>query len=145
VRYFPTFRGHVQPIDLSTDDPQVLPDWALVSADDQKTNWRPSGLQVTAGGDDGRLYVLMQPDAHEGSHKEPGTEVWVFDPQSHERVGRLRLVRPGTSIEVTHDRSPLLLVAAAEQLDVYELPHGNLVRSLDAAAPRGGILMAAVK
>jgi methylamine dehydrogenase heavy chain len=89
--------------------------------------------------------VLMQPDAHEGSHKEPGTEVWVFDPQSHERVGRLRLVRSGTSIEVTHDVNPLLLVATSEQLDVYALPHGNLMRSLDSAAMRGGMLMEAVK
>jgi len=145
VRYFPSFQGRVQPIDLSTDDPQVLPDWRLVSPEDEKRNWRPSGLQVVAGGDDGRLYVLMQPDAHEGSHKEAGTEVWVFDPQSHARVGRLRLVRPGTSIETTHDRNPLLLVATSEQLDVYELPNGNLVRSLDASAQRGGILMAAVK
>ncbi len=145
VRYFPTFHGRVQPIDLSTDEPQVLPDWPLVPAEDEKRNWRPSGLQLAASGDDGRLYVLMQPDAHEGSHKEPGTEVWAFDPQSHARVGRLRLVRPGTSIEVTHDVNPLLLVATSEQLDVYALPHGNLMRSLDSAAMRGGMLMEAVK
>jgi methylamine dehydrogenase heavy chain len=145
VRYFPTFHGRVQPIDLSTDEPKLLPDWPLVPAEDEKRNWRPSGLQLAASGDDGRLYVLMQPDAHEGSHKEPGTEVWVFDPQSHARVERLRLVRPGTSIEVTHDVNPLLLVATSEQLDVYALPHGNLMRSLDSAAMRGGMLMEAVK
>lgn len=145
VRYFPSFHGRLQPIDLSTDQPRVLPDWRLVSSEDEAGRWRPSGLQVIASGDDGRLYVLMQPNGHEGSHKEAGTEVWCFDPQSHTRLARLRLVRPGTSIEVTHDRNPLLLVATKEQLDVYQLPNGNLVRSLDASAQRGGILMTAVK
>jgi methylamine dehydrogenase heavy chain len=145
IRYFPSFHGRVQPVDLRSDEPKILADWPLVPAEDQKGNWRPSGLQVAAAGDDGRLYIIMQPDGHEGSHKESGTEVWVFDPQSHSRVGRLRLVRPGTSIEVTHDVNPLLLVATNEQLDVYALPHGNLLRSLDAAALRGGMLMEAVK
>ena len=145
VRYFPSFHGRVQPIDLSTDEPKILADWPLVPPEDEKSNWRPSGLQVAASGDDGRLYIMMQPNGHEGSHKEPGTEVWVFDPQSHARVGRLRLARPGISIEVTHDVNPLLLVATNEQLDVYALPHGSLVRSLDAAALRGGMLLEAVK
>jgi methylamine dehydrogenase heavy chain len=98
-----------------------------------------------AAADDGRLYVIMQHDAHEGSHKEPGTEVWVFDPHSHARVDRLRLVRPGSSVEVTHTPTPELLVATSDQLDVYGLPHGNLVRSLDAGARRGGLMMEAVK
>jgi methylamine dehydrogenase heavy chain len=145
IRYFPSFHGRVQPIDLSGDAGKVLEAWPLVLAEDEKENWRPSGLQLVAAGDDGHLYVLMQPNGHEGSHKEPGTEVWVFDTVSHARIARLRLARPGTSIEVTHDRNPLLLVAASEQLDVYGLPHGNLVRSLDAAAQRGGTLMQAVK
>jgi methylamine dehydrogenase heavy chain len=145
VRYFPSFRGRVQPIDLGGDEPKILPGWPLVLPQDEEQNWRPSGLQLIAASDDGRFYVLMQPNGHEGSHKEPGTEVWVFDPQTHARGARLRLVRPGTSIEVTHDSNPLLLVAARDQLDVYALPHGNLVRSLDASARHGGILMEAVK
>ena len=145
VRYFPTFLGHMQPIDFSGNAANVLPAWSLVTEDDRKENWRPSGLQVVAAGDDGRLYVIMQHDAHEGSHKEPGTEIWVFDPQSHARVGRLRLVRPGSSVEVTHTPAPELLVATSDQLDVYGLPHGNLVRSLDASARRGGLMMEAVK
>jgi methylamine dehydrogenase heavy chain len=145
VRFFPSFHGRVQPIDLSTANPKILLAWSLVSPDDERDNWRPSGLQLASTDDDGHLYVLMQSNGHEGSHKDPGTEVWVFDPRTRTRLDRLRLVRAGTSIEVTHDKSPLLLVATSDQLDVYALPHGNLVRSLDAPARRGGVLMEAMK
>ena len=145
VRYFPSFLGRVQPLDLHSDTAQVLPDWPLVGAADARDNWRPSGRQLIAAGDDGHLYVIMQRDGHEGSHKEGGTEVWIFDPATHARLGRLRLVRPGTSIEVTHTPEPLLLVATSEQLDVYALPNGNLLRSLDAPARRMGMIIEAVK
>ena len=145
VRYFPSFHGHLQPIDLSAAEPKILPSWPLVSSEEERENWRPSGLQLIASSDDGHLYVLMQPDGHEGSHKEAGSEVWSFDPKTHARLCRIRLVRPGTSIEVTHEPAPLLLVATNDQLDVYGLPYGNLVRSLDAQARRGGMLMEAMK
>ncbi len=145
VNYFPSLLGRIQPIDLRGEEPKILPDWPLVPPSEAAENWRPSGLQQITGSDDGHLYVLMQRDAHEGTHKDPGNEVWVYDPQTHARLERLRLVRPGTSIEVTHEQEPNLLVAATDQLDVYSLPHGALVRSLDAAARRGGMLIEAVK
>jgi methylamine dehydrogenase heavy chain len=145
IRYFPSIHGRVQPVDMRQDEAMILPDWSLVTAEEAAANWRPGGLQVMASGDDGRLYVIMQPDAGERSYKDPGTEVWVFDPLTRTRLARLRLVRPGYSIEVTHDREPLLLVSTKEQLDVYGLQHGNLVRSLDAAAKRGGMLLEAVR
>jgi methylamine dehydrogenase heavy chain len=145
VSYFPSLLGRIQPLDLRDEEAKILPDWPLVPASEAAESWRPSGLQLIAASDDGHLYVLMQRDAHEGTHKDPGTEVWVYDPQTRARVQRLRLVRPGTSIAVTHEEEPKLLVAASDQLDVYSLPQGALVRSLDAAARRGGMLIEAVK
>jgi hypothetical protein len=56
--------------------------------------------------------------------------VWVFNPATKARVKRLRLVRRGSSIAVTHGADPLLLVQAGERLDVYDL-QGMLLRSLD--------------
>ncbi len=145
IRYFPSLRGRVQPLDLRSATPKILPDWNLVTPQDEAGNWRPSGRQLIAAGDDGLLYIIMQPDAREGSYKEGGTEVWVVDPMTRSRVRRLRLVRPGASVDVTHGVAPLLLVAAGEQLDVYELPNGNLVRSLDAPARTLGMIIEAVK
>ena len=130
VRYFPSLHGRVQPIDMRGDDVKVLADWPLVPAADQTGDWRPSGWQVVAGDEQKLLYVLMQPQSHEGTHKDPGSEVWVYNTATKTRVKRLRLVHPGSSISITHGAEQLLLVQAGERLDVYE-PGGGLVRSLD--------------
>jgi methylamine dehydrogenase heavy chain len=131
VRYFPSLHGRVQPIDMRTDDVKVLPDWPLVSAAEKAADWRPSGWQVIAGDDQKLLYVLMQANAHEGSHKDPANEVWVFNAPTKARVKRLRLVRPGSSISITHGAEPLMLVQAGERLDVYDPQTGALIRSMD--------------
>ena len=111
------------------DEVTILPDWPLVSAADASGHWWPSGWQVVAS-DDKLLYVLMQQGAHEGTHKNPATEVWVFDVATKERVKRLHLTRPGSAVAVTHGAEPLMLVQTAERLDVYGTG-GGLVRSLD--------------
>jgi methylamine dehydrogenase heavy chain len=131
VRYFPSLHGRVQPIDMRNDDVQVLPDWPLVTAAERAADWRPSGWQVVTGDGQKLLYVVMQPGAHEGTHKDPGTEVWVYNVAAKARVKRLRLVRPGSSIALTHGTEPLLLVQAGERLDVYDPQGGGLVRSMD--------------
>jgi methylamine dehydrogenase heavy chain len=73
----------------------------------------------------------MQADAQEGTHKDPGNEVWVFNPATKTRVRRMRLVRPGSSIALTHGADPLMLIQAGTRLDVYDPQGGALVRSLD--------------
>jgi methylamine dehydrogenase heavy chain len=131
VRYFPSLHGRIQPIDMKGDDVQVLQDWALVSAEEKAANWRPSGWQLI--GSDGKklLYVLMQADAQEGTHKDPAAEVWVFNAATKTRVRRMRLVRPGSSVALTHGADQLMLVQAGTRLDVYDPQGGALVRSLD--------------
>jgi methylamine dehydrogenase heavy chain len=131
VRYFPSLGGRIQPIDMKGDEVKVLPDWPLVPAADAAGHWRPSGWQLIATDEQKLLYVVMQADAHEGTHKDAGNEVWVFNPATKSRVKRLRLVRPGSSIALTHEAAPLLLVQAGERLDVYDAREGTLVRSLD--------------
>ena len=115
VRYFPSLHGRVQPIDMRGDDVKILPDWPLVPAADAAGEWRPSGWQVVAGDEQKFLYVLMQPQAHEGTHKDPATEVWVYNAAAKTRVKRLRLARPGSSISLTHGAEQLLLVQAGER------------------------------
>jgi methylamine dehydrogenase heavy chain len=131
VRYFPSLQGRIQPIDMKGDDVKILADWALVSGADAAAHWRPSGWQLIASDEQKLLYVLMQADAHEGTHKDPANEVWVFNAATKTRVRRLRLARPGSSIALTHAAEPLLLVQAGTRLDVYDPAGGALVRSLD--------------
>jgi methylamine dehydrogenase heavy chain len=143
VRYFPSLHGRVQPVDMRTDDVKVMPDWPLVPAADEPGHWRPSGWQIVAG-DDQKLYVLMQPDAHEGTHKDPATEVWVYNVATKARVKRLRLAHPGSSISLSHSADPLLLVQAGERLDVYD-GNGALVRSLDLPGMRTRMLIEPIR
>jgi methylamine dehydrogenase heavy chain len=131
IRYFPSLHGRIQPIDMKAEAAKVLPDWSLVSPAEKAANWRPSGWQILASDEKSLLYVLMQPNAEEGTHKNPATEVWVFNPATKTRVKRMRLVRPGSSIALTHGPEALMLVQAGERLDVYDSESGTLVRSLD--------------
>ncbi len=131
VRYFPSLGGRVQPVDMKGDEAKVLADWPLLSAAESAAHWRPSGWQLIASDEQKLLYVLMQADAHEGTHKDPATEVWVYNAATKSRVKRLRLVRPGSSIALTHGAESSLLVQAGERLDVYDPQSGSLIRSLD--------------
>ena len=131
IRYFPSLHGRIQPIDMKAEDAKVLPDWSLVSPAEKSANWRPSGWQILASDEKSLLYVLMQPNAEEGTHKNPATEVWVFNPTTKTRVKRMRLARPGSSIALTHGPEALMLVQAGERLDVYDSQAGTLVRSFD--------------
>jgi methylamine dehydrogenase heavy chain len=131
IRYFPSLHGRIQPIDMRTEDVKVLPEWSLVSPEEKAAHWRPSGWQILASDEKSLLYVLMQPNAEEGTHKNPATEVWVFNPATKSRVKRMRLARPGSSIALTHGPEALMLVQAGERLDVYDTQGGSLVRSMD--------------
>lgn len=128
--YFPSMLGHIQPVDMSGDVPKVLPAWSLLSGEDAAAHWRPSGWQTTASDERNTLYVLMQRDAHEGTQKDPGTEVWAYDATTQKRLRRLRLVRPGYTIALTHAASALLLVQVDDRVDVYDPQNGELIRSL---------------
>ncbi|HUX73865.1 MAG TPA: amine dehydrogenase large subunit [Steroidobacteraceae bacterium] len=131
IRYFPSLHGMLRPIDMSAAQPEILPSWPLRSPREAAEHWRPSGWQLVAGDGARLLYVLMQPNGHQGTHKDPGTEIWVFDVAAKARVKRLRLVRPGSSIALSGGSSPLLLVQAGERLDVYDPSSGSLIRSLN--------------
>ena len=100
VRYrdvwlFVSFEGSVHPVDVSGDEPRFGEVWSLVSDADRKRSWRIGGSQHLAVHQaSGRLYSLM----HQGgpdSHKDPGTELWVYDLSQHERVQRIELRSPG--------------------------------------------------
>jgi methylamine dehydrogenase heavy chain len=131
VRYFPSLNGRVQPIDMKTDDVKILADWPLVGKEDAAEHWRPSGWQVIASDEQKLIYVLMQPNAQEGTYKDPAAEVWVFDASAKHRIRRVRLAHPGSSIALTHGAEALMLVQSEERLDVYGAQSGELVRSLD--------------
>ena len=140
VAYFPSFLGRVVPVDLSGSEPEVGEAWSLVG--DEAGGWRPGGLAVTATDAEGRMYVLMHPDGYEGSHKDPGTEVWVFDVERQQRVERIVLELPAISIGLTRDDEPLLVTTNINlEIDVYDVGSGDLQRTLSGTGAQTPFLL----
>lgn len=131
VSYFVSFKGRVQPVDLSGGAPKLLPTWSLISEEDAKSNWRPSGNQLVAGGADGRLYVIMQPNGKEGSHLEGGSQVWVFDVATHAKLAVVKLRASSQCIAVGGgDSRKLYATTESASLDTYDVSTGALVSTI---------------
>jgi len=124
---FLSFLGDVHDVDMTGPQPAFAPAWSLVDAR-ERGQWRPGGEQLGAiHGGLGRLYVPMHRGG-EGSHKDGGTELWVFDLASHRRVARWPLkaagVKPVVAIAVSQDAAPLIF-AATDSADVAILDARN--------------------
>jgi methylamine dehydrogenase heavy chain len=81
----------------------------------------------------------MQANGKEGSHKDGGSEVWVFQPEQGALQRRIKLETAAISIAVTRSTPSYLVVTNANMLlDVYDAPTGKLLRSIsvgDGATP----------
>src|SRR5579883_180483 len=111
---FISFLGEVHDIDFTGGRPVAAAPWSLVDALD-RGRWRPGGVQIAALHRAlGRLYVPMHRGG-EGSHKDGGTEIWVFDDTRHVRVARWRVpakeLGAVIAVQVTQDEHPLLFAA----------------------------------
>ena len=125
-------RGLIQGFDFSGTVAKVIPGaFSVGTADGAAPEWRPSGWQVINADLAGHLYVLMNPAGREGSHKDGGTEVWVFDPVKHTRLSRIVLRAQSTAVAVTHEDVPHLVLTRADGVvDIYDAGTGVFVRTL---------------
>lgn len=93
--FFVSYNGKVHTLRMA--DAGLQPDgepWPLADAAAAKKGWRPGGFQLFAIDPAGkRLVVGMHEGGGEGSHKNPASQLWVFDLASHKRIGQL----PGTT------------------------------------------------
>ena len=109
--YFGTLNGEIVPVSFAADG-SLAPGERFRYATEAEAleGWTMAGgVPMDAAG--GRLYVLTQSagyDEHEGT----GSEVWVFDPTSGERVSRIELVNDASGLVVTGGASPLLVTSA---------------------------------
>jgi methylamine dehydrogenase heavy chain len=120
---FLSFLGEVHEIDFSGAQPKFAAPWSLVSPA-EKGLWRPGAIQVGAIHRGlGRLYVPMHKGG-EGTHKDGGSEIWVFDLASHQRLARWPVQAEGLSrvvaVQVSQDGAPILF-AATEHADLAVL------------------------
>lgn len=95
---FVSFEGQVYEVELAAGAPRFETPWSLVDAADRAASWRSGGNQQLALHEPtGRLFVLM----HQGgpdSHKDPGSELWVYDLAERRRVLRIPVRHPGYEI-----------------------------------------------
>ncbi len=121
---FASFDGTAHEIDFAAQPaPAVKPPWSLFSAAERAGGWRIGGRQHLAfHAASGRLYSLV----HRGeadTHKEPGTELWVYDVAKRVKE---------RTIEVPN-------LGASALRDLMKLPVGGVVDwLLQAALPNEG-------
>jgi methylamine dehydrogenase heavy chain len=118
---FLSFLGEVHEVNFSGAQPVFQKPWSLLGAADKAQNWRPGGMQVGAVHRKlGKLFVPMHRGG-EGTHKDGGTEIWVFDMSTHRRVARWPVASQKLSsvlaIQVSQDDAPILF-AATDHADV---------------------------
>jgi methylamine dehydrogenase heavy chain len=127
---FFSFLGRVYPVSFAGVQPSAAVPWSLVTSA-ERGHWRPGGVQVAAlHRSSGRLFVPMHVGG-EGSHKEGGTEIWVFDNARHVRLARwpVPTKRSGAvlAVQVTQDEQPILFAATDQsRVLVYDALTGKL-------------------
>lgn len=91
---FTSFDGVVHTVETKGAQLAFGATWPLMDDADRDAGWRIGGLQHLAVHEaSGRLYALV----HQGSrdtHKDPGTEVWVYDLEARRRERRIPVPNP---------------------------------------------------
>lgn len=133
IAWFATFTGRLQPVDVSGSAAVPGTAFAIPAQPGGTPQWRPGGVQVLAADAAGRLYVLMNPNGGEGTHKDGGTEVWLIDPRDQRLIRRIPLAVRSLSIVATQEARPKLAVLGIDRtLRVYDPETGVLLRSVSA-------------
>lgn len=109
--YFGTLNGEIVPVSFAGDGTLSPGErFRYATEAEAEEGWTMAGgVPMDAAG--GRLYVLAQSGGYD-EHEDSGTEVWVFDPATGERVRRIELVNGASGIVVTGGASPLVVASA---------------------------------
>ena len=130
---FVSFKGNVYPVDVSAERPKPGPVWSLFNQAEREASWRPGGLQhLAVHQTSGKLYALVH-QGGDGSHKDPGQDVWVYDLKTQRQLQRIELDKLSTAIEVSKDDTPLLfsIFIGNPTLDIYDAVSGKYLRSVE--------------
>jgi len=137
--YFVSYLGQIHPVDVSGPGLKPLATWPVAQKEGRST-WIPGAfmqpLALHAGR--GRLYVAMQLSDLEPKgggtdyHAEPGTEIWVFDLQSNQRLRRIATKHPVTHLAVSQDAAALLYGNGMwdKTVTVYDEATGRALRDI---------------
>ena len=131
IAYFPSFAGLVHAIDLRGDVAAHLETWSLVSAQERRQNWRPSGLALIDTDEQGLVYLLMNPGGYDGSQTHGSEHVWVFDMAAKQRLRAIDLPNFGISLALSRGVRPKLVVTNGDMnLDVLDARSGAFMQTI---------------
>lgn len=83
---FASFEGNVHDVQFAGEAPTPAEPWPLFSESERDDGWRIGGVQHLAlHRATGRLYSIVHRGGP-GSHKDPGTDIWVYDISTKSRV-----------------------------------------------------------
>ena len=130
--FFPSIAGLVYPVDISGPVAKVGEPWNLVPEAERAQQWAPAGIGLIDKDDQGRFYIIMHPDAKDGSYQGGGPEVWVFDAAAKKRVQRIKLQSWGLSLAVSRGENPVLMVVnpADMSLEMYNTGSGEFIKTI---------------
>ena len=110
---------------------EYLGKWSLVSDEERKANWRPSGIALIDTDDQGLLYLIMQPDGFDGSQTHGGTQVWIYDVKKQQRIKVIEIAKGAASVALTRGKKPMMVITNGEMnLDVYDPVTGKLIQNI---------------
>lgn len=142
--YFLSYEGMFYEVAFENGRTRVSDRWSLTTAEEKEDGWRPGGWQLVSWHPGlRRAFVLM----HRGprwSHKQPGEEVWVVDPEANAIVDRFALEEPSISLLITPDAEPLLATLTdTGVVGIYDPESGEHLRSIDGTGVTPFLLHAA--
>ena len=85
--WFASFEGLLHEVSFGEDAPAAQGSWPLFTDEELEAGWRIGGAQHLAyHRDSKRLYSVVHRGGP-GSHKDPGTEIWVYDLPRKKKTG----------------------------------------------------------
>jgi methylamine dehydrogenase heavy chain len=90
-------------------------------------------MQSVAYHSDNDILLTLMHQGGEHTHKDPGSEIWVFDLSAKRLLHKVELENMATAIAISQDENPLVYSTFIEgiSLDIYELRTGKKIRSIE--------------
>jgi len=136
---FPTFSGDLYRVSVKSEKVAVS---SLFNLDTDNEGWRLGGIQPVAYHAGSDLLLALMHQGGEDSHKDPGTEVWMFNLATQRLIHKMKLENMATAIAVSQDDKPLIYstFVGGAGLDIYDLLKGGKVSSIPDLVPTPTII-----
>ncbi len=127
---FTTFKGELFQVSVEGEAIAVKP---LFNLDMDDEGWRIGGVEAIAYHAASDILLTLMHQGGEHTHKDPGTEIWVYNLSAKRLMHKMKLENMASAITVSQDDKPLIysIFVGSVLLDIYDLRSGAKVGSID--------------